>query len=445
MSMKKVICLLLCLMMVAGLCACAAKPAESASEPAESTPADAAQSAAEPAAEPTTEEAEPIVLNIWDFHNGSEAEGVQDMVDRYNASHAGVRVEYTSVNQTDYTTTLVTTAFANGECPDILWVEPATYNKFVEAGILADLTAYYSDELLADIRPACIDAATADDGKIYTLPFECETLGLFYNADVLAEAGITPPATWDEMKAAAAALTTDDMYGLVLPVEDTAYTLFNWWPFMWMDQASVYGENGELSINSPEMADALDFWGSFYQNGYCPSSLQDGPWSIDNIGNGVTAMQVGGTYMINAAEAYAEQGVNIGVVPLPSPDGSTYYTVAGGQMIGVCSQSKNVDAAADFIFWCFGDTEDSSNVAKWCTSVKFAYPARKSVVELNKDVFESGLKKEFTAFYDTAIPEPQYSSAVTDIVGDMLQNVMFGGYTGADAAAEAEVQIQALG
>lgn len=392
----------------------------------------------------TTAKAEPIVLDLWDFHTGSEADGVRAMVDKYNETHDDVQVVYTSVNQTDYTTTLITTAYANGESPDILWVEPATYNKFVDAGILQDLTPYYSDELLADILPSCLDAATADDGKIYTLPFECETLGLFYNIDVLAEAGITPPTTWDEFTAAAAALTNDNMYGVVLPVEDTGYTLFNWWPFMWMNNASVYGENGELVINSDEMAKTLDFWGSFYQNDYAPGSLQDGPWSIDNIGNGVSAMQIGGTYMINSAEAYAEKGVNIGVVPLPSPDGKTYYTVAGGQMLGICSQSENPDAAADFIFWCFG-AEDTSNAVTWCTSVKFAYPARASVVEQNKDVFEQGLKKDFTAFYSTAIPEPQYSAAVSDIVGDMLQNVMFGGYSGADAAAEAEAQINALG
>ena len=62
----------------------------------------------------------------------------------------------------------------------------------------------------------------------------------------------------------------------------------------------------------------MEFWGEFYKKGYCPSSLQDGPWSIDNIANGVAAMQIGGTYMINAAEEYNKNGHNIQVVPLPS-------------------------------------------------------------------------------------------------------------------------------
>ena len=109
----------------------------------------------------------------------------------------------------------------------------------------------------------------------------------------------------------------------------------------------------------------------------------------------------------------------------------------------VSSQSKDVDAAADFIFWCFG-SDDTTYVTKWCTEAKFAYPARQSVIEENKELFQEGMKAIFTEFYDTARPEPQYSSEVTDIMGDTLQSVMFGGSSGADAAQLAQEQIEAL-
>ena len=52
-------------------------------------------------------------LTFWDFHTGTEADVIQDMVNAYNQSQDKVKVEYSSVNQTDYTTTLVTTAYAN--------------------------------------------------------------------------------------------------------------------------------------------------------------------------------------------------------------------------------------------------------------------------------------------------------------------------------------------
>lgn len=380
-------------------------------------------------------------LTFWDFHTGSESDVIKEIVDEYNKTHEDVYIEYSTVNQSDYTTTLVSTAYANGECPDILWVEPSTFKKFSEAGMLADLSEYYTDELKNDLLASCLNEATGEDGKIYTLPFECETLGLFYDADALNEAGLEPPTTWEELQNVAEKLTTDDRYGIVLPVEKTPYTMFNWWPFMWMNQAEVFDADGQVVVNSEEMAETLDFWGSFYQNGYCPSSLQDGPWSIDNIANGVAAMQIGGTYMINAAEEYNQKGYNINVVPLPSPDGETYITAAGGQMMGVCSQSKNIDAAADFIFWCFG-SDDITYATKWCTEAKLAYPARQSVIEANKEIYGDGLKKVFTDFYTTAIPEPKYSSAVLEVLEDMLQQVMFGNVDGKTAAEDAQNRIQ---
>ena len=121
-------------------------------------------------------------------------------------AHDDVQIEHTVVNQSDYITTLIPTAYANGEAPDILYVEPSTFTKYAEKGMLADLSPYYTDDLKADILPSALEAVTID-GKIYALPIEMETLGLFYNVDMLKEAGIEPPKTWDELYEAAKALT----------------------------------------------------------------------------------------------------------------------------------------------------------------------------------------------------------------------------------------------
>jgi ABC-type glycerol-3-phosphate transport system substrate-binding protein len=82
--------------------------------------------------------------------------------------------------------------------------------------------------------------------------------------------------------------------------------------------------------------------------------------------------------------------------------------------------------------------------SKWVTEAKFAYPARFSVIEANKSIYDKGLRKDFTAFYSTAIPEPSYSAEISDIVGDMLQDVMFNGLSGADAAKKAQRNLDAV-
>lgn len=431
--MKKVLAILLVLTVLFTLVACTGKEnVAPSSSPAESAQPD----------ESSNVNTEPVVLKYWSFHAGSEAEFIEQAVQIYNDTHEDVQVEHTAVNQSDYITTLIPTAYANGEAPDILYVEPSTFTKYADKGMLADLTPYYTEELKNDILPSALDAATYD-GKIYAVPFEMEILGLFYNADMLEAAGVTPPTTWDEMYEAAKTLTTDDVYGLVLPVEKSGYLLFNWWPFMWMNGAEVLSsDRTACTVDTPEMAGALDFWGRFFQEGLSPSSLQIGPWDIGNIGTGIAAMQVCGTYAINSTET-TYPDVNIQVVPLPAPEGKEAYTVAGGQKLAVNAQSENIDAAADFIFWLYGDMNDTSLASKWVTEAKFAYPARNSIIAANEDIFQQGLRKDFTDFYGTAIPEPSYSAEITDAMGDMLQNVMFGGMSGADAAKEAQETIGA--
>lgn len=424
--MKKAISLITALLLVVGLTACGGGAATDSASAGASAPSEAVGSA-------STGTGDKTVVKYWSFHQGGEAEYIEKMVAQYNEENPDVFIEHQVVNQSDYITTLIPTAYANGEAPDILYVEPSTFVKYAEKGMLADLTSYYTDALKADMQPAALEAATYE-GKILALPMEMETLGLFYNADMLKDAGIEPPKTWDELYEAAKTLTTGDTYGIALPVEDSGYTLFNWWPFMWMNGADVLSDDGSQAvIDTPEMAEALDYWGRFYQEGLAPSSLQIGPWDIGNVGTNLAAMQVGGTYMINAAENdYSD--VNIQVVPLPAPEGKDSITVAGGQKMALNAQSQVLDEAAAFIFWLYGD-EDISRASAWVTEAKFAYPARFSVIEANEAFFNEGLRADFTAFYDNAVPEPSYSAEVTDAVGDMLQDVMFSGVSGADAAA----------
>ena len=381
-----------------------------------------------------------VTLEFWSFYAGSEADFVADWVDEYNATHEDVQINHTVVAQSEYTTTLIPTAFANGTAPDILYVEPSTFTKYAESGALADLTPYYTDELKADILPAVLDSASYD-GKLMALPTELETLGLFYDEDLLAAEGVDVPQTWDELQDAAAKLTTDSRYGLVLPVGDDGYTLFNFYPFMWMAGADVTDGEGNYTVDTPEFAEALDFWGSFAQNGQSPSSLQIGPWDVGNIATGVSAMQESGSYAIKATETdYAD--ASISAAPLPAPAGGESITVAGGQKLAINAASKHIDEAADFIFSGFG-SDDISIASGWVTEAKFAYPARQSVIDANEDVFTEGLRATFTEFYDTARPEPSYPAVVTEALRTALQDVMFGGLSGADAAAKAQAAIEA--
>lgn len=377
---------------------------------------------------------------FWDFHVDEEREFFEEAVKEYNESQDKVEVEFVTINQGDYTTTKLPTAFANREGPDVFLVEPSVFLKYAQAGILADLTNYFKDDILSDFQESAIEAVTYGD-KILALPFEQELLALFYNKQMLEEANVEVPQTWDELYEAAKKLNNDKVAGIVLPSEKIPYTNFNFYPFLWQAGGDVISADGTESVfESLEAAEALDFWGSFFKDGLSPTKLQMGPWDIGNVGTGIAAMQVMGTFGINDTETKFTD-VEFGVAPLPHPEGKESVTVAGGQSLAVNSSSENIDAAADFVMWLFG-SEDIKYASKWVTEAKFSYPPRKSIVEANADVYSKGLRNVFTEeIYDTAIPEPQLPSNISDVLGDALQNVMFKNMTGEQASKEAHDKI----
>ncbi|WP_099159495.1 ABC transporter substrate-binding protein [Virgibacillus ndiopensis] len=385
-----------------------------------------------------------VKLTFWDFHTDAEEAFFSGLVDEYNAMQDKVEIEYSTIgNATDYSNTKIPVAFANNEGPDIFMTSPGDFQKYADAGALADLSPYFKEGVKEDFLPSALEAVTVDD-KILALPFELELLGLYYNKTMLEEANLEVPKTWDELLATAKELTTDEVAGLALPTDKGPYLNFIWYPFLWQNGGSVLSEDGTKStFNTPEVAEALDIWGSFFQEGVSPSKLQIPHDDIANVGGGTAAMQILGTWAIPKLEQEFEDGDEFGLAPIPIPEGGEHATAAGGWKIAVNANSEHVEQAADFVMWAFGD--DQSRPLEWATETKFAYAPRQSVIEEGKEFYSQGLRNVFTEeIYDSAIPEPKFSAEIVDAVGEALQNVMFGGMSGKEAAEIAHEKIQSI-
>ncbi|MFC5448696.1 ABC transporter substrate-binding protein [Paenibacillus aestuarii] len=400
----------------------------------------ASEAAKDTSKDATAAKKDKVKLAFWDMHSDAESKFFKDLVDEYNKSQDNVQIEYSTYDQGSYTTTKLPTGFASGEGPDIYMISPGDFMKFAKSGLMKDLTPDFPAGVKDDFLPASLDAVTYN-GKVMALPFELELLGLYYNKEMLDKAGVQVPKTWDELHDAAKKLTTDKVAGLIIPPDKGPYFNFIWYPLLWQQGGNVMTADGTKStFNTPETAKALDFWGSFFKEGLSPKKLQLGPWEIENLGNKTAAMQIVGTWAINATEDKFKD-VPIGLAPLPTPPGGKPATDAGGWKMAVNGQSKHADEAAKFVMWAFG-SNDLSHALKWATEVKFAYSPRKSVVEKGKDIYTKGLRKVFTEeIYNSAIPEPRYPSEVVDAVGDAMQYVMYGKMSGADAAKAADAKI----
>jgi multiple sugar transport system substrate-binding protein len=111
------------------------------------------------------------------------------------------------------------------------------------------------------------------DGTVYGVPWYVETRLLYYRTDIAEAAGITaPPATWDELKAAAQAIKGGGgaEWGISLGTK-------NWQeyvPFLWSNGGQIMDDQGAFHLNSPEAVEALTFYNSFFDEALTPTTVR---------------------------------------------------------------------------------------------------------------------------------------------------------------------------
>jgi len=374
---------------------------------------------------------------FWTFHTQSEGAFMQSLADDYSKVNPNVTVKFETIPQNDYMGARLTTAFAADSGPDVFVMSPGDFLKYVNSGLAADLSAAFTKPIRDDFLPSSLDAVTVK-GKIYAVPFEIELLGLYYDKDILKAAGVQPPKTWDELLAATKKLSTPTQPGLVLPTDSGYYQNYVWYPFLWQTGANVVDvKNMKGSFSGPGVEKSLKLWSDLIKAG-AATKLTRGPWD-PLVADGTAPMQVVGTWIISNLERdYGTK--NIGLVPIPVPAGGKAATDAGGWKFMVNNKSKVKAEAIKFVMWAWAQNVDKP--LEWCTSTKFAYSPRKSVMNAGKDIFSKGLRDIFTKdIYSTAIGEPRYPAEIVTMVGDALQSVMFGNADPKVAAKKANDKI----
>ena len=133
-----------------------------------------------------------ITMAVW---NGSWGEDLQAIQEDFNSKNPDIDLDI-QMQTGDYSDFLGAKVASN-DLPDIYLLTP--YQQvvaFAEAGRLMDL----SEEPFVDVvYPTALEAVKGSDGKIYAFPHANEYLGVFYNKEIFANAGIdTLPTTRDE-------------------------------------------------------------------------------------------------------------------------------------------------------------------------------------------------------------------------------------------------------
>ncbi len=140
----------------------------------------------------------PVTLRIWKPFVDSDK--MQAIISAYQAKHTNVTIEYTKKNIENYEADLLN-ALAAGTGPDIYSINNTWVPRYMDKITPAESKVY----TVADYRKTFVDALSNDlikDNKIYGTAMWVDSLGLYYNKDIMGTAGIaTPPKTWGDLAA----------------------------------------------------------------------------------------------------------------------------------------------------------------------------------------------------------------------------------------------------
>lgn len=194
---------------------------------------------------------------------------------------------------------------AGGNAPDLFsyWAGALT-QSLIDNGQLDPIDDMWSAAGLDAAIPASIaDSAATYGGSKYLVPFVYHYAGMFYNPEVLEEAGITEiPADWDGLMSMAATLKSKGITPFALGST-------NRWPAQfWFDYLILRTAGpdyraalmaGEASYDDPEVVAALELWKEVIDAGYFNASPNGADWTdaADQVARGDAAMTLMGTWI----------------------------------------------------------------------------------------------------------------------------------------------------
>ena len=276
-------------------------------------------------------------VTIWYYW---ETEGHQKalnhIIEEFNGSQDSITVEAKYVPFADFKKQLSIGASAD-DLPDLVILDNPDHAAYAAMGIFADLTDKFD---VSNYYEGPVNSCTLDE-KLYGVPFGSNDLVLFYNEDMLKEAGCEVPTTWDELLEVAKATTTDSVFGFAHCALQNEEGTFNFLPWVWSTGATSYEINSEGGIK------ALNFEKELVDSGAMTKEAIN--WTQGDTMHqfiaGNLAMMINGTWQIPTMREEVPD-LNWNVAPIPQDKeqasglgGENYAVIAGG----------NEDAAVKFL------------------------------------------------------------------------------------------------
>ncbi len=154
----------------------------------------------------------------------------------------------------------INTAVLGGGAFDVLQMDTVWTPQFAAAGWVHDLTSRLDDAIKQDVPYSLLNAVTYN-GRLYGMPLFNSAKHLFYNEQLLKDAGLNhPPATLDELVAQAKATTKPGQWGSIWSWKQSEALVCDWLAVMFTQAgAQLVDDRGRAVFNAMGGTEALQW------------------------------------------------------------------------------------------------------------------------------------------------------------------------------------------
>lgn len=288
------------------------------------------------------------------------------VIDEFQKRHPDIRIRTILANPDPLPQIL--TYCAGGKCPDVIMAWELLYSGLAERGLLLDLNPLldrdpeYAATLRADSFPALYDTFNYGGGQ-YALPEQWAGVFLYYNRELCADAGVTPPVRWrdawsfDEFLDAARKLTRDKQWGFV----DA------WVPHF---SASLFGVNNGVdwftpaidptrtNLGDPRFAEGFQFYADLaLRHQVAPrfaGRLQTASEALDRFRQGRAGLLFGGHWFYSEFAGKNDFELDVTVLPYGPHGGPGAVTDVGSTGLSIAAESPRIEQAWEFVKFATG-------------------------------------------------------------------------------------------
>jgi multiple sugar transport system substrate-binding protein len=273
-------------------------------------------------------------------------------------TQTGIKVEFETADATSYRTNLPVQLLAQSSDFDVMATFPSVdMLQFSANGWYESMDKYIADKDLTSPDydfsdfPEGVQNANKLNGETISIPWEVQTDLVYYRKDLLEQANLEVPTTFDEWVEAFQIIhNPPEVFGVAL--RGTAYQMTTPFSSFLYGNCGTWTANGQANINSSEALEAFEMYGKWTNFG--PPGIINFDWQVpaQQFSQGLVFAFLDINLFVPTLEDPAQSRVagNVGYAPVPEgPCGRSPFIGGWGYTINPFSSQK--EAAWYFIQW----------------------------------------------------------------------------------------------